>query len=78
MEAAEASLTSDKAKFPELDKVFVQATGNGRPPYGSKIGAYPTIEKALDGMMEQILRGAPVQEQVAKTITAINRELKSR
>lgn len=77
-EAAEASLTSDKAKFPELDKVFVQATGNGRPPYGSKIGAYPTIEKALDGMMEQILRGAPVQEQVAKTITAINRELKSR
>jgi len=77
-QAAEASLTSNQAKFPELDKVFVQATTNGRPPYGSKIGAYPTIETALDGMMEQILRGGSVQEQVAKTIDLMNRELQKR
>ncbi|MCZ7436731.1 sugar ABC transporter substrate-binding protein [Micromonospora sp. WMMC241] len=77
-ESAKASLGSDQAKFAELDKVFVDATASGRPPYGSKIGAYPTIEKALDGMMEQILRGAPVRDQVAKTITAINRELAKR
>ncbi|MFC7547863.1 extracellular solute-binding protein [Plantactinospora sp. GCM10030261] len=76
--AAEESLTSDNAKFPELDKVFVDATSQGRPPYGSKIGAYPTIEKGLDGMMEQILRGASVQEQVAKTVELVNRELKAR
>jgi multiple sugar transport system substrate-binding protein len=77
-EAAQASATSAKGKFTALDKVFVDATAQGRPPYGSKIGAYPTIEKALDGMMEQILRGAPVQEQVSKTVTAINRELSKR
>ncbi|MDG4825731.1 sugar ABC transporter substrate-binding protein [Asanoa sp. WMMD1127] len=74
-QAADASLSSDAAKFATLDKVFVDATTAGRPPYGSKIGAYPTIEKALDGMMEKILRGEPVQAQIAATITAINREL---
>ncbi|ASW55287.1 hypothetical protein CIK06_15580 [Plantactinospora sp. KBS50] len=74
-EAAQASLTSDSAKFAKLDRAFVDATASGRPPYGSKIGVYPTIEKALDGMMEQILRGGSVPEQVARTIPAINREL---
>jgi multiple sugar transport system substrate-binding protein len=77
-EAAKAALTSDNAKFRDLDQTFITATADGRPPYGSKIAAYPTIEKALDGMMEQILRGAPVQDQVSKTVTAINRELSSK
>ncbi|GIF62424.1 hypothetical protein Ais01nite_04590 [Asanoa ishikariensis] len=74
-EAATGSLTSVDAKFASLDKVFVDATTAGRPPYGSKIGVYPTIEKALDGMMEKILRGAPVAGTIGETITAINREL---
>ncbi|HEV7710756.1 MAG TPA: sugar ABC transporter substrate-binding protein [Asanoa sp.] len=77
-EAASGSLTSAQAKFAALDKVFVDATASGRPPYGSKIGVYPTIEKALDGMMEKILSGKPVAAQVAETITAINRELAKR
>lgn len=74
-QAANASVSSAQDKFAALDKVFVNATASGRPPYGSKIGAYPTIEKALDGMMEKILRGEPVQAQIAATVSAINREL---
>jgi multiple sugar transport system substrate-binding protein len=74
-QAASGSLTSADAKFAALDKVFVDATTAGRPPYGSKIGVYPTIEKALDGMMEKILRGAPVAGTIGETITAVNREL---
>jgi multiple sugar transport system substrate-binding protein len=76
--SAQASLTDGKSQFPQQDKAFVDATAHGRAPYGSKIGKYPTIEKALDGMMEEILRGGSVKDQVAKTITQINRELKSK
>lgn len=74
-EAADGSLTSPDAKFADLDEVFIAATEDGRPPYGSKIGVYPTIEETLNGLMEQILRGESVEEQVSKAVEDINREL---
>lgn len=77
-QAAQASLGNSQSQFRNLDKVFIDATAHGRAPYGSKIGKYPTIETELDGMMEKILNGSPVADEVARTITTVNRELKSR
>jgi multiple sugar transport system substrate-binding protein len=77
-QSAQASLNDSRAQFRAQDKVFIDATQAGRAPYGSKIGKYPTIETGLDSMMEKICRGGSIKDEVAKAVTMINRELKSR
>ncbi|HWG85875.1 MAG TPA: extracellular solute-binding protein [Deinococcales bacterium] len=66
------------APDPAVERVFVNLATAGRPPYGSKYAFYPAVETILDSMMDRILRGAPVAEQVRAAVTEINREVAKR
>lgn len=77
-EAARTSTTSAGSQFAGLDKVFVEAAQEGRPPAGSKLAKYPTIEKMLDEMMDRIMNGGGVEAEAKKTVQAIDRELSAR
>jgi multiple sugar transport system substrate-binding protein len=77
-EAAQASLQNAESQFAELDPVFVEATEKGRPPSGSQLAKYPTVEKLLDEMMERILAGGAVETEAGKTVQLIDQELESR
>ncbi len=76
--AAKASLDNPKSQFADLDKVFVAATAKGRPPSGSKVAKYPTVEKRLDEMMDRILRGGAVEAEAARTVKLVDQELKAK
>ncbi len=76
--AARASLTDRRSPFRRLDKTFVDVAANGRRPYGSILASYPTVEKLLDGMMEKILHGSSVKDEIHTTVQAVDQELKSR
>lgn len=77
-QAAKKSLENASSQFSALDPVFIKATENGRPPSGSKLGKYPTVEKMLDEMMDRILSGGKVEDEVAKTVKLIDKELEAR
>ena len=77
-EAAQASLQNADSQFAKLDPVFVEATAKGRPPSGSQLAKYPTVEGLLDEMMERILNGGAVEVEAGKSVELINRELESR
>ncbi len=77
-QAAESSLKNADSQFAELDPVFVEATAQGRPPSGSQLAKYPTIEKLLDEMMDRILNGGPVEAEAGKTVKLIDQELGAR
>jgi multiple sugar transport system substrate-binding protein len=74
-EAAEASLQNNDSQFAGLDPVFVEATAKGRPPSGSQLAKYPTIEGLLDEMMDRILAGGAVETEAKKTAKLIDQEL---
>jgi multiple sugar transport system substrate-binding protein len=71
--AAEAALTD--TEYPEIESVFVEEALDGRPPYGSLYAFYPVFETRIDLMMENILAGADVQEEVNLAVEELNREL---
>ena len=77
-EAAHASVKDADAQFADLDSVFVQATAKGRPPSGSQLAKYPTVEKLLDEMMERILNGGAVEAEAGRTVKLIDQELDAR
>ena len=77
-EAAHASVKDADAQFADLDSVFVQAHREGRPPSGSQLAKYPTVEKLLDEMMERILNGGAVEAEAGRTVTLIDQELDAR
>ena len=72
---AEAAQAAAKNANSPIEDVFVAEVANGRPPYGSIYKTWPTIEAALDSMMERILAGGDVNAEVAVAVEEINREL---
>ena len=72
---ASAEAAADNAEQPELERAFLAAVADGRPPYGSKFAKWPAVETILDSMMERILAGGVVADEVAAAVTEINREL---
>lgn len=77
-ESARAASENPDAKFGELDATFVDAASKGRPPSGSKVAKYPTVETMLDELMDRILHSGAVEEEVAKTVESIDKELSSK
>lgn len=72
-EAAEAAAADNP--YPEIEDVFVNEVQYGRPPYGARFANWPTVEQLLDSMMERILAGGNVEDEVAAAVEEINREL---
>lgn len=71
---ANDAVTGD-ADFASFDPVYIEATAKGRPPYGSKVAKYPSVEERLGDMMDRIMRSGDVEGEVGKVVPAIDREL---
>lgn len=74
---ASAEAAVEQAVDPALEEAFLAEAANGRAPYGAKFATWPAVELRLDSMMERILAGGDVQEEVDNAVTEINRELGS-
>ncbi len=72
---ASAEAAVEQAASPEIEQVFIDETANGRAPYGAKFANWPAVELLIDSMMERILAGGDVAEEVASAVEEINREL---
>ncbi|MBZ0295117.1 MAG: sugar ABC transporter substrate-binding protein [Anaerolineae bacterium] len=72
-EAAQNSV--EESSYPEIEQVFVDEVANGRRPYGSIYANWPIVEQAIDLMMENILAGGDIEEEVALAVEEIDREL---
>lgn len=72
---AAAQEAADKAENPAIEQAFIEAVADGRPPYGAKFAKWPAVETILDSMMEKILAGGAVKDEVAAAVTEIDREL---
>jgi len=72
-EAAAAAV--EASAWPEIERVFVEEIENGRRNYGSIYANWPVVEGILDLMMENILAGADVEEEIAIAVEEIDREL---
>jgi multiple sugar transport system substrate-binding protein len=72
---AEAAQAAAESTDSDIEQAFVDEVQFGRAPYGSKFAKWPTIELLLDSMMERILSGGVVEDEVAATVEEINREL---
>jgi len=72
-EAAQAAI--EKSPDPATEQAFFDEVQYGRAPYGAIYANWPTIETALDSMMERILAGGEVKTEVAAAVEEINREL---
>lgn len=73
IEAAQQAI--DNTDYPQIEQVFVDEVANGRAPYGARFAIWPVVETRLDLMMENILAGADVQDEIALAVEEINREL---
>ncbi len=73
MEAAQAAI--DTTDYPEIEQVFVDEVANGRAPYGARFAIWPVVETRIDLMMENILAGESIEDEVALAVEEINREL---
>lgn len=72
-----ANDTATKGKFASFDPVYIATAKDARPPSGSKIAKYPTVENLLNDMMERIMKNGDVAGEVPKAVKSINRELGS-
>ncbi|MFO7321742.1 MAG: sugar ABC transporter substrate-binding protein [Chloroflexota bacterium] len=72
---AAAEQIAEETEFPELEQAFLEAVAAGRPPYGARFAIWPIVEQRLDLMMENILAGGDIQEEVDLAVEEINREL---
>lgn len=72
-EAAQDSV--GESTYPEIEQVFVDEVADGRRPYGSIYANWPIVEQAIDLMMENILAGGDIEEEVALAVEEIDREL---
>lgn len=73
IEAAQAGI--DNTEYPDIEQVFVDEVANGRAPYGARFAVWPVIETRLDLMMENILAGNSIEDEVALAVEEIDREL---
>lgn len=76
-EAVAKEAAAGSGKFSAVDPTFVAAAAKGRPPSGSKVAKYPTIEEKLNDMMDRIMRKGDVEGEVAAAVKDIDRELQS-
>ncbi len=72
-ESAQAAV--EASAWPEMEAVFVEEAELGRRNYGSMYANWPVVETALDLMMENILAGGDIDEEVAIAVEEIDREL---
>ena len=72
-EAAAAAI--EASQWPEIERVFAEESEIGRLNYGSTYANWPVVESAIDLMMENILAGGDVEEEVAIAVEEIDREL---
>lgn len=72
-EAAAAAV--DESAWPDIERVFVEEAEQGRRNYGSIFANWPIVEGALDSMMENILAGADIEDEVDIAVEEIDREL---
>lgn len=74
--AAAAEEATETSEYPELTAQFVDALQYGRADYAGIIPGWAVrVEEPLTLMMENILAGADVEEEVAIAVEEINREL---
>jgi multiple sugar transport system substrate-binding protein len=71
--AAEAALGD--TEYPEIESLFLEEAQDGRPPYGAFYTFYPVFEQRVDLMMENILAGADVMEEVNLAVEELDREI---
>ncbi len=73
--AESAAAAVEASAWPEIEAVFTAESDDGRAPYGARFANWPIVESALDGMMENILAGGDVDEEIANAVEEIGREL---
>lgn len=73
--AEAAAAAPEASEYPEITGVFVEEVADGRLPYGALYANWPLIEGAIDLMMENILAGGDVEEEVDIAVEEIEREL---
>ncbi len=72
-ESAEAAV--EVSALPEIEQAFIDEIPNGRPSVGATHPNGFMIDERLTSMMERILNGSSVEDEVARTIEEIDREL---
>ena len=73
---AEAAASAvEESAYPAIEQVFVDEVADGRRPYGSVYATWPLVEEAINLMMENILAGGDIEEEVELAVEEINREL---
>jgi len=70
-----AAKAVEQSQWPDIERVFVEEAEQGRRNYGSIFPNWPIVESALDSMMENILAGGDVEEEVDMAVEEIDREL---
>lgn len=72
-EAAQEDINN--TQYPAIEQVFVDEVANGRAPYGAKYAIWPVLETRLDLMMENILAGNSVEDEIQLAVEDLDREL---
>jgi multiple sugar transport system substrate-binding protein len=74
--AAAAEEALEVSEYPEISAMFADAAQYGRADYGGIIPRWGVlIDEPVNLMMENILAGADIEEEVAIAVEEINREL---
>jgi multiple sugar transport system substrate-binding protein len=74
VEAAAAAV--EVSEYPEISERFVVALADGRPDYSTRFAGWAVlVEEPINLMMENILAGADIEEEVAITVEEVDREL---
>lgn len=73
-EAAAAAV--EVSEYPEISERFVMALADGRADYSTRFAGWAvTVEEPINLMMENILAGGDIQEEVDIAVEEIDREL---
>ncbi len=74
VEAASAAV--EVSEYPEISERFVAALADGRPDYSTRFAGWAVIiEEPINLMMENILAGGDIEEEVEIAVEEIEREL---
>ena len=72
---AVADMASEVSQWPDVQAVFVDEANDAQPDPNTRYTFFAVVEPRLDLMMENILAGADVQEEVNLAVEEINVEL---
>ena len=70
-----ADMASEVSQWPDVQATFVEEADDALPDPNTRFTFFAIVEPRLDLMMENILAGADVQEEVDLAVEEINREL---